>query len=44
MNRVMLIERNLMVQKLMEFFLSSSSKCQLVHSLNSVSLRLKSVS
>lgn len=36
MNRVMLIERNPMVQKLMEIFLSSSSQCQLVHSLNGV--------
>lgn len=36
MKRVMLIERNPMVQKLMEIFLSSSSQCQLVHSLNSV--------
>ena len=36
MNRVMFIERNPMVQKLMEIFLSSSSQCQLVHSLNSV--------
>ncbi len=36
MNRVMLIERNPMVQKLMEIFLSSGSQCQLVHSLNSV--------
>lgn len=36
MSRVMLIERNPMVQKLMEIFLSSSSQCQLVHSLNSV--------
>ena len=36
MNRIMLIERNPMVQKLMEIFLSSSSQYQLVHSLNSV--------
>ena len=36
MIRIMLIERNPMVQKLMEIFLSSGSQCQLVQSLNRV--------
>lgn len=36
MYQVMLIERNPMVQKLIEIFLSSSSQCQLAHSLNDV--------
>jgi len=36
MYNVLLVERNPMVQKLLEIFLSSGSRCQLVHSMNGV--------